>query len=197
MPYPLGPSMKETLGKPSRSPFAFFPGTFPAFVLSWALVACTLGHRGRGGNVPPATAITSAPVISTVAADRSPVTNTLPTPKEHRVGTVRVIGDGQRFVLVEVPPSGAGPLPDGLMLHCSASPNADATANATLRISTERRRPYIVADVVDGEPHVGDAVFAARPTANRTASGPTVLPTATSGVLPIVIPGGTSPTHHP
>ena len=189
--------MKETLGITPRIAFPFAAGIVPSLFLSWALASCTPGHRGRGGDVPRPAAKATVSTGPTVAADGSSAPAAPQAPRAHRVGTVRVIGDRQRFVLFEVPPDGAGPLPDGLLLHCSASPTGEASANATLRISAERRRPYIVADVVSGEPHVGDAVFVDRALTNQTPGGPTVLPTATAGVLPIVIPGATAPASRP
>ena len=72
------------------------------------------------------------------------------------LGNVRVIGTGGRFVLVEASAAAvtAG-LADGQTLVCRAA-GADT---ATLRVSRERRPPFVVADVDSGAPHVGDEVF--------------------------------------
>ena len=161
-----------------------FPGSVTILLAASLLTSCAaFRHRSR-----PATAANSplpAPASDAAAAMAAP------TPTMHRVGTVRVIGSAQRFVLIEVPGSATSALPDGQLLRCTADPSAAAPTTATLRVGRERRRPYVVADVVSGEPHVGDTVFTttAPPASNNT--GPLVLPTATSGVLPIALPDAT------
>ncbi len=72
------------------------------------------------------------------------------------LGTVHVIGTGQRFVLVQTPSNqSAANITDGQALVCRAA----GMVTATLRASHERRPPFMVADVASGEPHVGDEVF--------------------------------------
>ena len=90
------------------------------------------------------------------------------------LGDVHVIGTGGHFVLVEASvPAAATGLADGQALVCRAA-GADT---ATLRVSHERRPPFVVADVDSGTPHIGDEVF--------------VLPAAAQ---PPVIPAAPSPT---
>ena len=167
--------------KRARKPLRISRGLRALIVLP-LLASCAARHA------PPATVTRPAPqppALPTAAA--APVHSVPATPREHRVGTVRVIGSGERFVLIEVPPTGAGALPDGQLLRCSAAPAVDAPATATLRVARERRQPFIVADVVDGSPQVGDTVYAV-PMAPPAPAPPTILPTATAGVLPIVLP---------
>ena len=154
----------------------------PVLLAAWLLTSCGVFHHRTH---PAADSIAKLPPATSVSPD---TTAPIPAPTAHRVGTVRVIGDAQRFVLIEVPPSATGALPDGLLLHCAADPSPAAPATATLRVGRERRRPYVVADVVNGEPHVGDTVFTAAvpPASNNTS--PPILPTATSGILPIILP---------
>ncbi len=54
---------------------------------------------------------------------------------------------------------------DGQALVCRAA----GGVTATLRVSHERRPPFVVADVATGEPHVGDDVFI-DPAPGRTSS---------------------------
>ncbi len=106
-------------------------------------------------------------------ADRSAAT---PTPAARpafgeRLGTVHVIGTGQRFVLVQTPAlQPVSTLVDGQALVCRAA----GSVTGTLRVSHERRPPFVVADVTAGEPHVGDDVFI------DTAPGHTAIPAAQS-----------------
>ena len=92
------------------------------------------------------------------------------------LGNVHVIGTKGRFVLVEASVTAvATGLADGQTLVCRAA-GADT---ATLHVSHERRPPFIVADVANGEPHVGDEVFvvpASDPTAKPPATTPVVAP---------------------
>ena len=149
-------------------------------VAPWLLAACVF-HRS-----PRAAADRSAHVPPTAASAASPAGRAAAV--EHRVGTVRVIGNGQRFVLIEVPPTGARRAARRPIAALLAPPRPrDAATTATLRVSRERRRPFVVADVVAGEPHVGDSRVP-RSEPPPAPTGPTVLPTATAGVLPIVLP---------
>lgn len=125
----------------------------------------------------------AAPSETTVLPPPTP-----PLTHEHRVGVVRVIGAGTRFVLIEVPSMGDGQPPDGQTLRCAASASSDAVTTATLRVTHERRPPFVVADVVTGEPRVGDTAYLAAAPA-PVPTGPLVLPTSTSVVMPIVLPG--------
>ena len=167
-------------------------GPAPVLLAATLLTSCAaFRHRSHPGA--PSTAAAAKPPPSSPASDAATLA-AAPTPVVHRVGTVRVIGNAQRFVLVEVPPGATGALPDGQPLRCAADPSPAAPTTATLRVGRERRRPYVVADVVSGEPHVGDTVFTtAAPTTLNT--GPLVLPTATSGVLPITLPDTTMTSH--
>ncbi len=167
-----------------------FPGPASVLLGTWLLTSCAVfPHRSHPAAAPAIAA--AAKPLPPASASAAPTAT--PAPTAHRIGIVRVIGNAQRFVLVEVPPSATGTLPDGQLLRCTADPSAAAPATATLRVGRERRRPYVVADVVSGEPHVGDAVFtaAAPPASANTNTGPLVLPTATSGVLPIALPDAT------
>ena len=76
-----------------------------------------------------------------------------PVAKPQLVGTIRLVNDDGHFVLID---SGAspGPLP-GAVLHCRT---ADAESGE-LKAGDVRRRPFAIADVVKGTPHVGDQVF--------------------------------------
>ncbi len=93
-----------------------------------------------------------------------------------RLGTVQVIGTGQRFVLIRTPTWQSGStLVDGQALICRAGGNV----TATLRVSRERRPPFVVADVASGEPHVGDDVLIDTAPGRATIPGPVVSPAAT------------------
>lgn len=150
------------------------------------LPSCAFFHRSPRPQ-PDATKSDRPPPRAVAPGSRTAATPR-PTPAAYRVGVVRVIGSGQRFVLVEVPSTTTTPLPGGQLLRCCPSPDGDLAMTATLRVSPERRRPYVVADIVSGEPHVGDSVFLGSEPTPAAATGNTVLPTATSGVLPIVLP---------
>ena len=167
--------MKETGSQPPRGPF-FFPGVVGTAFLSFlTLASCSFSRSHPAHDAPAAAA--SVPAAS-APPDALPPSGTPALLGERRVGVVRVIGDAQRFVLIEVPVSGAGPLPDGMLLRCSP-PATDAPTNTMLRVSMERRRPFIVADVLNGEPHVGDTVFVERQGSPAPSMNPTQPPLLT------------------
>lgn len=69
------------------------------------------------------------------------------------VGTVTLVNEALRFVLVDV---GTLYTPEpGSALKCIA--NGQETA--VLAVSPERKRPFITADIVKGTPRPGDLVF--------------------------------------
>ncbi len=105
----------------------------------------------RTGTANAATA-TNTPIVVSPAARG-----------EVRVGEVRAIGAEGKFVLVEVTQrAGTSMLTPGLMLR-TRTPEAGTTAGGrqtgSVRISPERRDPFVAADVINGEPHAGDLVF--------------------------------------
>ncbi len=155
-----------------------FSGPASLWLAAWLLTSCAVFRHRLRPDTPSTTAVQSPPPAPTITT----------APTAHRVGTVRVIGNAQRFVLIEVPSGATSALSDGQLLRCAADPSAAAPATATLRVGRERRRPYVVADVVNGEPRVGDAVFIATMPPASMNPGPLVLPTTTSGVLPIALP---------
>jgi hypothetical protein len=69
-----------------------------------------------------------------------------------RVGTVAVVNEELRFVLVDVG-SLYTPRPGTALKSFS-----DGTETGVLAVDPEKQRPFIVADIVKGEPKVGDEV---------------------------------------
>lgn len=73
-------------------------------------------------------------------------------PGPRRVGTVAVVNEELRFVLVDVG-----------SLYTPAAGTAlksfsGGTETAILAVDAEKERPFIVADIVKGQPKVGDQV---------------------------------------
>ncbi len=67
------------------------------------------------------------------------------------VGTVALVDEGKRFVLIDLESNLYVPSP-GTALE---SRNA-AGESAHLKAAPEQKRPFIAADILDGEPAVGD-----------------------------------------
>jgi hypothetical protein len=83
---------------------------------------------------------------------------------ERRVGVVRVIGAHGRFVLIETSIGyGGAAVPDGQELRCRGSVTGGGAQTALLKVSRERQAPYLVADVLSGEPQAGDVAYLAVP----------------------------------
>ena len=74
-------------------------------------------------------------------------------PGPRRVGTVALVNDEKRFVLVDV---GSLYTPAAGTALKSFSPGGAETG--ILAVDAEKQRPFIVADIVKGEPKVGDQV---------------------------------------
>ena len=73
-------------------------------------------------------------------------------PGPQRVGTVAAVNEELRFVLVDV---GSLYIPAAGTALKSFSGGAET---GILAVNPERRRPFIVADIVKGQPKVGDEV---------------------------------------
>ena len=75
-------------------------------------------------------------------------------PRPRVVGEVAVVDEEKRFVLIDLQSNLYVP-PPGTELRTT---NA-AGGTAHLKASPEQKRPFIAADIVDGEPAVGDEVW--------------------------------------
>lgn len=69
------------------------------------------------------------------------------------VGIISMVNADGKFVLVESNQSAA--LNSGTALKCFR----DGVETGVVAVGTERRRPYVTADIVTGEPQRGDQVF--------------------------------------
>jgi hypothetical protein len=78
---------------------------------------------------------------------------TPPPLQPQRVGTITLVNEDSRFVLIDI---GSGFVPaEGTALKSFG----DSVAPAVLAVGDVRRRGLIVADIVSGEPRKGDTVF--------------------------------------
>ena len=69
------------------------------------------------------------------------------------VGEIAVVDEEKRFVLIDLDSNLYVPAPGAALRSTNA-----AGATAHLKASPEQKRPFIAADIVDGEPAVGDEV---------------------------------------
>ncbi|MEO5754103.1 MAG: hypothetical protein ABIR38_05305 [Chthoniobacterales bacterium] len=69
------------------------------------------------------------------------------------VGEIAVVDEEKRFVLVDLESNLYVPAPGSLLRSRNA-----AGETAQLQASPEQKRPFIAADIVDGDPAVGDQV---------------------------------------
>ena len=74
-------------------------------------------------------------------------------PRAINVGEVAVVDKERRFVLIDLESSLYVPAPGAALRTLQGS-----TETARLKVSPERKRPFIAADILDGEPKVGDRV---------------------------------------
>jgi hypothetical protein len=69
------------------------------------------------------------------------------------VGEIALVDEANRFVLIDLASSLYVPEPGVLLRAKNAS-----RETARLKTAPERKRPFVAADIVDGEPKVGDQV---------------------------------------
>jgi hypothetical protein len=76
-----------------------------------------------------------------------------------RVGVVTLVDPAQGFVLID---SGSLPSPaEGARLRTYTA----SVSSGEVQVSAVRRRPFVVADILQGTPRAGDEVFEAAPAA--------------------------------
>jgi hypothetical protein len=74
-----------------------------------------------------------------------------------RLGIVTLVNEAERFVLID---SGAQPTPlEGVRLRSYSGPQV----SGELRTSAVRRRPFVVADIIEGTPRTGDEIYEVPP----------------------------------
>jgi hypothetical protein len=93
--------------------------------------------------------ILSVALLAGCAKDQPP---SGPTPPR-RIGAVAAVNTATRFVVIDVgtlfsPPAGA-----------TLKTYRARTETSTLTVTPERKRPFIVADIVKGDPEKGDLVY--------------------------------------
>ena len=161
-------------------------------LLAVSLLVCTACPRHPAKpdpGQPPPTAAKSRP--RKPAAALPPPTPT-PKPLEPRLGTIRVIGAHGSFVLIDTASAlVTAAVPVGSVLHCHPPGAGDGASTADLRVSPERRSPYVVADVIAGAPSVGDIASLAMVPPSPAASPEPVLPPST------LLPGSPAPAPSP
>jgi hypothetical protein len=87
-----------------------------------------------------------------------------PTPQPYAVGTVTLVNEEGKFVLVD---NGALPVPPvGGVLRCY--PGSATEPTAELVATDVRKRPFTIADIRQGAPHKGDRVVYVPPDLLRT-----------------------------
>lgn len=115
---------------------------FAAFCVAQSGCGILRGGRQRKANAPE--------VSPQVAAARRPL---------QRVGVVTLVNEADHFVLID---SGSLPTP---AVGAKLASYSGASPSSQLKASDVRRRPFVVADIVEGSPRAGDEVFEAAPPA--------------------------------
>lgn len=97
--------------------------------------------------------LTSLSLLFCIGATGCAHTKPAPADPHRRVGTITLVNEEARFVLIDggvLPPASAG-----AALKCFSN----GTETGVLTVSPERKPPFIIADIVKGAPHRGDEVF--------------------------------------
>ena len=121
------------------------------------LAACHTRHPDSSKTAAAPRVEPARKALPPQTIERTPVT------PEQRLGTVRVIGAHGNFVLIETPSASVtAMIPTGHLLHCRPPGIIVGSSSADLRVSPERRQPFLVADVLSGSPAVSDVAYLAR-----------------------------------
>jgi len=107
--------------------------------------------------VKNATTSKSQPVAPAAAATATVIAasaSKTPQPYTARLGLISLVNNSSDFVLINI---GTAPAPPPGSRLQSYSPRAGSTA-AELSVSNYQRRPFLIADIISGDPKVGDSV---------------------------------------
>gem|GEM_PF-3990237 len=97
---------------------------------------------------PVAPAATATATVIAASASKTP------QPYTARLGLISLVNNSSDFVLINI---GTAPAPPPGSRLQSYSPRAGSTA-AELSVSNYQRRPFLIADIISGDPKVGDSV---------------------------------------
>jgi len=127
-------------------------------------------------NAPASKMLPAAAGAAAIAPAIASTTPKAPQPYTARLGLVSLVNNSSDFVLINI---GTAPAPPPGSRLQSYSAQAGATA-AELSVSNYQRRPFLIADIISGNPKVGDSVV------QVSRSGAIVAPGA--------VPRSTTPT---
>ncbi len=116
---------------------------------------------------------------ATIAPAIASSTPKAPQPYSARLGLVSLINNSSDFVLINI---GTAPAPPPGTRLQSYSAQAGATA-AELNVSNYQRRPFLIADIISGNPKVGDSVVQVSRSGAIVAPGAVQRSTTTSTPL--------------
>jgi len=136
--------------------------------------------RQQLSNAPTSKTPPVAPAAAAAAVAAS-TNKAASQPYTARLGLVSLVNNSSDFVLINI---GTAPAPPPGSRLQSYSQRAGSTA-AELSVSNYQRRPFLIADIISGDPKVGDsvvqvsrsgAVVAPSTSPRNTAAGPSVSP---------------------
>jgi len=128
---------------------------------------------------PSSKALPAAAAAAPVAAAMAqPPQSKTAQPFTPRLGLVSLVNNSSDFVLIDI---GTAPAPaQGTRLQ-AYSPRGGAAA-AELSVSNYQRRPFLIADIISGDPKVGDSVVQFSPRSGAGANAPQPRPSASGFV---------------
>lgn len=104
---------------------------------------------------------------------RAAISKVLPKPKSRppkavkpvTIGTIALVASDDRFVLIEISSQSAA------AAGAEAIAVGDGKETAKLRISEEKKHPFVIADILAGAPQVGDRVLSHQEPAATESQG--------------------------
>ena len=136
--------------------------------------------RQQLSNTPPSKMPPVAPAAAAATVATS-TTKAASQPYTARLGLISLVNNSSDFVLINI---GTAPAPPPGSRLQSYSQRAGSTA-AELSVSNYQRRPFLIADIISGDPKVGDSVvqvsrsgalIAPGTPPRTTTAGPSVSP---------------------
>ncbi len=135
-------------------------------------MGCSSASKQKKPTQPPAKQDKSGQPIKTAVSQEA---------WKQSLGRVSLVNEAMGFVLMDI---GTAPAPDaGTRLQTFSQ----STPSAELVVSNYQKRPFLIADVISGNPKLGDTVTVL-PAARRVGSAPTESPAASEPSLPTAEP---------
>ena len=152
------PSFREK--KSNRPLLLKIPVFFTSLLAALAIVGCATPKKDASADKPKPESTAKKTVTHWLSWLKFPE-KTPPPPSATPIdwaGVIRLVNEDERFVLIQTQ-GASGVIADEKYLCIR-----DTAETGVLRMTTLKNPPFLIADILSGDPRIGDKVYLPRPT---------------------------------